>query len=98
MLCKECQSRSVCQSSCPELEFHLREIERPQRELLIGTPRYGRFPMPKKRIKLTKREQQIVTYLVSGTDDMTICQVLNITKRNYDVIWLRLRAKTRGNL
>lgn len=95
MLCQECQSRSICQSSCPELEFHLRKIEITQKELPIGTPRYGRFPMPKKRITLTKREQQIVRFMAEGKRPVAISKELNITRNNVDSITNRLMSKIR---
>jgi DNA-binding NarL/FixJ family response regulator len=95
MLCQECPSRSICQSACPELELHLKEIEKPQRELPIGTPRHGRFPRQKKRIKLTTREQQIVRLMAAGRDPIEISQELNITRHNVDSITNRLMSKLR---
>jgi len=91
--CNTCPSRSFCQSICPELEMHLKELEVPQRELLIHTPRYGKFPTPRKRIKLTKKERQIVTFLAEGKNYAEISQAINITKDNVRKIVQRMRQK-----
>lgn len=93
MLCQECPSKSVCQSACPELELHLKEIEVPQRELPIGTPRYGKMPTPKNKVKLSKREQQIVTFLADGKTYAEISESLNITQENVKNIVSRCRKK-----
>lgn len=95
MFCQECSARSICQSSCPELELYIKEIERPQRELLIGTPRYGKIPMPKRRIKLSIREQQIVRFMAEGKSPVIIGKTLNITRNNVDSITNRLMSKIR---
>jgi len=95
MLCQECQLKSICESSCPELILHLRTLEKSQRELTIGTPRYGRFPKPKKRIRFTDREKQIVILMAEGYDPVTISKELNITRHNVDSITNRLMSKMR---
>lgn len=93
MLCKDCPSRDFCQSACPELELHLKELEGTQRELTIGQPRHGKLPIPKKSIKFTKRQQQIVTLLVAGKKYKEICQTLDISHGNVRIIVYRLRKK-----
>lgn len=93
MLCHECPSRSVCQSACPELALYLKEIEKPQREKPIGTPCYGRMPLPKREIKLTKREQQVVTFLAAGKRSPYISKQLNITQENVRNIIKKIRRK-----
>ena len=78
MLCQECQSRSICQSECPELTLHFKEIEGIQKELPIGNPRYGKFPWSSS-IYLTKTERQILRLKSKGLDNQTICEVAEIT-------------------
>ena len=93
MLCQECQSRSICQSACPELQLYLKEVEKHQRELLTEIPWHGKFPLPKKRVRLTKREQQIVTLFADGKLYHEIAQILNITKVNARNIFARIKKK-----
>lgn len=93
MLCQDCPSRSFCQSACPELTLHLKEIEVPQRELPIGSPQYGKMPTPRNRVKLSKRERQIVTLLVYGKNYVEISETLNITYINTRRIISRLYKK-----
>jgi DNA-binding NarL/FixJ family response regulator len=64
-----------------------------QRELPIGTPRSGKFPLPKKRIKLSKREQQIVTLMSEGKSYAEISKSLDITYLNVKKIFSRLKKK-----
>jgi DNA-binding CsgD family transcriptional regulator len=93
--CNTCPARSSCQSICPELSLHLKQIEKPQRELLISVIRFGSFPMPKKRITLTKREKQIVTLFADGKEYVEIAQVLNITEVNARNVLARIKKKRR---
>jgi len=64
-----------------------------QRELPIGSPRSGVFPAPKRRVKLTKRERQIVTFLADGKSYVEIAESLNITYKNVKNIYSRLNKK-----
>lgn len=82
MLCQECPSRSICQSECPELTLHLKEIEVPQREKTIGLPRHGRIPWGS-TVSLTKTEREIVTLLAKGLSRGEICKSLDITRNSF---------------
>jgi DNA-binding NarL/FixJ family response regulator len=64
-----------------------------QRELPIGSPRSGVFPAPKRRVKLTKREQQILTLLAAGKTITEMSETLEITKGNTRFIIHTLRKK-----
>jgi len=64
-----------------------------QRELPIGSPRSGAFPAPKRRVKLTKREQQILTLLAAGKTITEMSETLKITKGNARFIMHTLRKK-----
>jgi DNA-binding CsgD family transcriptional regulator len=92
MLCQECPSRSVCQSACPELELHLKEIEGSQRELPISNPRHGKVPWPSS-IDLTPRENEILTLLALKLSNDEICKRLNITKGNLKFYRFQLKKK-----
>lgn len=93
MLCQECLQRDICQSACPELELHLNEIDKPQREKPIGLP----FNTPKIRwgsgFDLTKRQREIVTLLGKGMTRKEICQMLEITSANLRKIIQRIGLK-----
>lgn len=98
MLCDECPHRSVCSSLCPEAELYAGQDKVSQREKPIGLPRYGRMPMPKREIKFTKKEEEIVRFLAKGTSKKKICETLEITSGYYDVLWSRLKKKMRQNV
>jgi DNA-binding NarL/FixJ family response regulator len=94
MLCQECESRNICQSPCPELELHLKEIEVPQRELTIGQPHYSRKFEWTSNVHLTKTEKEIVTLLGRGLSRDDVCKVLNITRGNLRIVLSRLKKKS----
>ena len=81
MLCQECPSRSICQSECPELALHLKEIEGSQREMPISNPRHGKVPWASS-VYLTKKEKVIITLLGMGLPRKSVCESLNITRDN----------------
>jgi DNA-binding NarL/FixJ family response regulator len=88
----------ICSSLCPEAELYAKQGETGQREKPIGLPSYGRMPGPREKIKLSKREREIVRLMSEGKNPEEICQTLKITKGNYDVVWHRLKEKLRKNL
>lgn len=92
MLCQECPSRSVCQSACPELELHLKEIEGSQKEMPISNPRHGKVPWSSS-VYLTKKERQILRLKSKGLDNKTVCEVAEITIESLYVYLTRLRKK-----
>lgn len=69
------------------------KIETPQRELTIGVPIYGQMPEPKRRIRLTRREKQVVTLLAEGLPYREISETLNISVGNARLITHRMRLK-----
>lgn len=73
--------------------MHLKELEVPQRELPIGMPLHGKIPTPKIRIKLTKREKQIVTLLAEGKTYAEMSHALNITTNNIRKIVSTMKQK-----
>jgi DNA-binding CsgD family transcriptional regulator len=73
----------MCQSICPELEFHLKnDIEVPQRELTIGQPIYGHDIAWPPSSCLTMKEREIFTLLSRGMTRDDVCHIMNITKEN----------------
>ena len=92
MLCQGCPSRSVCQSSCPELVLHLKETEGSQKELPVSNPRYGKIPWSSS-IPLTPREKEIVPLLGKGLTRRDVCQLLDITRGNLKKIIQRMKKK-----
>ena len=93
MLCNECSKRAFCSCLCPEAELYANQDQVSQREKPIGLPKTGRFPTPKIRVKLTKREKQIVQYLAEGMTTREIAEVANITIENTWKICQRLKNK-----
>jgi len=79
-LCNTCPSRTACQTICPELELHLKEITKPQREKVIARPYYGRTPPWSSSIQMTRKEKEIVTLLGRGIPRADVCQILNIKR------------------
>jgi len=79
--CLTCLARGVCESICPELKLHLREIEVKQKELPIRFPRRGRVEWAPPPTKLTKREREIVTLFGKGLSRSETCELLKITKK-----------------
>jgi DNA-binding CsgD family transcriptional regulator len=92
MLCQECPSKSICQSSCPELELYLKEIEVPQRELPIGLPSHG-TPSWSSSVHLTDLEREILTLLAKGMSRGDVCKLLNITRGTLRVHLTNLKKK-----
>lgn len=94
MLCQECSKRSICSSLCPEAELYVSQDEVRQRELPVGLPHYsaGRMPTPRK-VKLSKRERQIVTLQIDGKTNQEMSQSLNITLKNIHNIVSRIKRK-----
>jgi DNA-binding NarL/FixJ family response regulator len=93
MLCENCEKRLVCQSACPELELHLKEIEKPQREKTVGLPNYSARAAWPSGVELTKQEKKIGTLLAAGVDRGMICEQLNITRKTLRNIIHELRKK-----
>ena len=79
--CKGCPARNTCQSICPELELHLKEIEVPQRKKTIGLVRYGRVEWGSS-VHLTKTEREIATLLAKGMSRADVCELLNIKRKS----------------
>ena len=97
--CNTCLKRSTCDSICPELELHLKEIEVSQRELPIPvTYRHRDIEWPSSpSIKMTRREREIVTLLGKGLSRAEVCEVLNITRGNLRR-FLTILNKKRGKM
>jgi len=93
MLCRECPSRSICQSACPELELYLQQVDPPQREKTIGAPVYGRKIQWPSGVVFTRKQREIVTLLVSGLSRHEVCETINITSVNLRKAISRIRAK-----
>lgn len=93
MLCQECPSRSICQSECPELTLYLKEIEKPQRELTIGLPRYAPKIPWGSTVPLTKTERKIATLLAMGIGREDVCKALNIKRKTLREALSRMKGK-----
>jgi DNA-binding NarL/FixJ family response regulator len=90
--CLDCPSRSICQSPCPELELHLKEIECNAQELPIGLPRHGKVPWSSS-IYLTKTEKEILTLLGKGLSRKEVCETINMTRETLRVHLVNLKKK-----
>lgn len=95
MLCQECTKRHLCQSECPELSLHLKEIEKPQREItfgFLGNPR--KIPWASSNpVNLTKREQEILMLLGQGLSRRDVSEMLDITLNSVRVHLFNVKGK-----
>lgn len=94
-LCVTCPNRPLCSTLCPEAELYVKQDEIGQKELLIGIPRYGKWPESVNKSLFTKRERRVIDALLDGKTKAEIVKDLGITRKNLrDTLYL-LRKKRR---
>lgn len=92
-LCQTCVNYQFCSVLCPEAELSLKEEETAQRELPIGLPHYGRFPVLPSNTFLTTTEKQITLLIGQGLNRKQVCNALEISRQSLRVHLLRMRRK-----
>ena len=92
-LCTNCPNKPLCSALCPEAELYVKQDTKSQRELTIGTPRYGNWPEPKEKALFTKMESKIIAYLLDGKSKKEIVEVLGITRHSLKLHIQNIRKK-----
>lgn len=79
--CQDCPSKAICSCLCPEAELYVSQDEKPQRELTLKSPRFGKIEWPES-YDLTDTEKQILTLSARGFNRRDIAEMLNISRQS----------------
>ena len=91
--CSSCPERFLCKKLCAAAELYVNQDFVKMREMPRGLLKPRRFPQVDEKPHLTKRELEILRYLMAGNTKREIAEALDISRDQVYVHVYNLKKK-----